>query len=118
VTVLVDLGEHRLRNLDRPMHVFQVGDGTFRPLRSLSAFPGNLPKQLTWFVGRRDELVAIDETLAAVRLVTLTGTGGVGKSRLAIQAAAQLVSRFPEGWCRNSACKESLWDKDFWRRRS
>jgi class 3 adenylate cyclase len=54
---LVDLGEHRLRDLDRPMHVFQIGDASFPPLRSMSAFPGNLPLQLTllcWSPGRTD----------------------------------------------------------------
>jgi class 3 adenylate cyclase len=115
---LVDLGEHRLRDLDRPMHVFQVGDGAFPPLRSLSTIPGNLPIQLTSFVGRHDELASITKAVEASRLVTLTGTGGVGKSRLAVQAAANLVTGFPEGWRRNTACKESLWDKDFWRRPS
>jgi class 3 adenylate cyclase len=55
---LVDLGEHRLRDLDRPMHVFQIGGGSFPPLRSLNTFPGNLPTQLTSFVGRQEELVS------------------------------------------------------------
>jgi class 3 adenylate cyclase len=54
-TGLVDLGEHRLRDLNRPMHVFQVGEGRFPPLRSLSVFPGNLPRQPTCFVGRQEE---------------------------------------------------------------
>jgi predicted ATPase/class 3 adenylate cyclase/tetratricopeptide (TPR) repeat protein len=94
---LVDLGEHRLRDLDRPMHVFQVGKGSFPPLRSLSAFPGNLPRQLTSFVGRQAELISIAKALEASRLVTLTGTGGVGKTRLAVQAAANLVTSFPDG---------------------
>jgi predicted ATPase len=94
---LVDLGEHRLRDLDRPMHVFQVGEGSFPPLRSLSAFPGNVPMQLTSFVGRQEEVAAVAKALEASRLVTLAGTGGVGKSRLAVEAAAQLVTIFPEG---------------------
>jgi predicted ATPase/class 3 adenylate cyclase len=94
---LVDLGEHRLRDLDRPMHVFQVGDGSFPPLRSLSAFPGNLPIQLTSFVGRQDELASLAKAVDASRLVTLSGTGGVGKTRLPVQAAANLVARFPDG---------------------
>jgi predicted ATPase/class 3 adenylate cyclase len=94
---LVDLGEHRLRDLDRPMHVFQVGDGSFRALRSLSAFPGNLPIQLTSFIGRQDELASIAKALDGSRLVTLTGTGGVGKTRLAVQAAANTVTAFPDG---------------------
>jgi predicted ATPase len=93
----VDLGEHRLRDLDRPMHVFQIGDGHFPPLRSLSTFPGNLPIQLTSFVGRQEELASLAKTLEVFRLVTLTGTGGVGKTRLAVQAAANLVTVFPDG---------------------
>jgi predicted ATPase/class 3 adenylate cyclase len=94
---LLDLGEHRLRDLDRPVHVFQVGGGSFPPLRSLSAFPGNLPIQLTSFVGRQEELVSLAKALEASRLVTLTGTGGVGKTRLAVQAAANMVTDFPDG---------------------
>jgi predicted ATPase/class 3 adenylate cyclase len=95
--VVVDLGEHRLRDLDRPMHVFQIGEGSFPPLRSLSAFPGNLPIQLTSFVGRQEELAVVARALEVSRLVTLTGTGGVGKTRLAVQAAAQRVTDFPDG---------------------
>jgi predicted ATPase/class 3 adenylate cyclase len=94
---LVDLGEHRLRDLDRPMHVFQIGDGSFPLLRSLSVFPGNLPTQLTSFVGRQEELASVAKALEDFRLVTLTGTGGVGKTRLAVQAAANLVAAFPDG---------------------
>jgi predicted ATPase/class 3 adenylate cyclase len=95
--VLVDLGEHRLRDLDRPMHVFQVGEGSFLRLRSLGAFPGNLPLQLTSFVGRHEELALVAKALEVSRLVTLTGTGGVGKTRLAVQAAANQVTDFSEG---------------------
>jgi predicted ATPase/class 3 adenylate cyclase len=94
---LVDLGEHRLRDLDRSMHVFQVGAGSFPALRSLSSFPGNLPRQLTSFVGRQEELAFIAKAFEASRLVTLSGTGGVGKTRLAVQAAANLVTDFPDG---------------------
>jgi class 3 adenylate cyclase len=94
---LVDLGEHRLRDLDRPVHVFQVGDGSFPPLRSLSAFPGNLPRQMTSFVGRQQELASIAKAVGTSRLVTLTGTGGVGKTRVAVQAAANMVTGFPDG---------------------
>jgi predicted ATPase/class 3 adenylate cyclase len=95
--VLVDLGDHRLRDLDRPLHVFQLGDGSFPPLRSLNAFPGNLPIQLTSFVGRQEELVSVSKAIEVSRLVTLTGTGGVGKTRLALQTAADLVTSFPDG---------------------
>jgi predicted ATPase len=76
------------------MGVLPVGTVT---LRSLSSFPGNLPRQLTSFVGRLEELAAVAKALEASRLVTLTGTGGVGKTRLAVQAAANLVTDFPDG---------------------
>jgi predicted ATPase len=106
---LVDLGEHRLRDLDRPMHVFQIGDGSFPPLRSLSTFPGNLPIQLTSFVGRQEELASLTEALGTSRLVTLIGSGGVGKTRLSLQAAANLVTRFSDGvWlCELAAAVDS-----------
>jgi predicted ATPase/class 3 adenylate cyclase len=94
---LLDLGEHRLRDLDRPMHVFQIGEDSYPPLRSLGAFPGNLPLQLTSFVGRHEELALVAKGFGVSRLVTLTGTGGVGKTRLAVQAAANLVTNFPDG---------------------
>jgi predicted ATPase/class 3 adenylate cyclase len=98
---LLDLGEHRLRDLSRPERVFQlVVSGLprkFPPLRSLDVFAGNLPGQLTSFVGRHVEVALVTETLAAARLVTITGLGGVGKTRLALQVAAGVVSRFAEG---------------------
>jgi predicted ATPase/class 3 adenylate cyclase len=98
---LVDLGEHRLRDLSRADRVFQVGAvglaAEFPPIRSLDAFPGNLPVQLTSFVGRHDELVQLGGILREARLVTITGTGGVGKTRVAVQLAAELLQRFPDG---------------------
>jgi hypothetical protein len=75
---LVDLGELRLRDLDRPMHVFQVGASQFPLLRSLDAFPGNLPLQVSSFIGRGRELERTDSALAQSRVMTLTG---VGKAR-------------------------------------
>ncbi len=78
--VLLDLGEHRLRALYRPMHVFQLGENSFAPLRSLDSFPGNLPVQRTSFVGRQGDLATLAKALGTARLVTLTGTGGVGKT--------------------------------------
>src|SRR5262249_49493326 len=69
----------------------------FPPLRSLDALPGNLPLQLTSFVGRADELAAVAGVLAESRLVTLTGVGGVGKTRLATQVAAGLLPQFADG---------------------
>ncbi|HXY92986.1 MAG TPA: adenylate/guanylate cyclase domain-containing protein [Acidimicrobiia bacterium] len=98
---LADLGEHRLRDLSRAERVFQLrGDGidqAFPPLRSLEAVPGNLPAQLSSFVGREDELRAVAKEFERSRLVTLTGVGGVGKTRLSVQAAAEIAPRFPEG---------------------
>jgi predicted ATPase/class 3 adenylate cyclase len=98
---LVDIGEHRLRDLSRPERVFQVEapglDATFGRLGSLDAFPGNLPVQLTSFVGRDDEVAAVTKALDESRLVTLTGVGGVGKTRLALQVAADVLPRFGDG---------------------
>jgi predicted ATPase len=94
---LIDLGEHRLRDLDRSMHIFQVGSGKFPPLRSLDVLPGNLPTQPTRFVGRAEELARIVAGLEQSRLVTLTGVGGVGKTRLALQVAAEVLPAFPDG---------------------
>jgi predicted ATPase len=95
--VLVDLGDHRLRDLSAPQRVFQVGSGNFPPLRSLDAFPGNLPLQLSSFIGRDIELARVRKAIHDVRVVTLTGVGGVGKTRLALQAAAELLPGFREG---------------------
>jgi predicted ATPase/class 3 adenylate cyclase len=98
---LVDVGEHRLRDLSCPEHVFEVRTlgavESFPPLRSLDAFPGNLPVQLTSFIGRDDDVMAVAQALEDSRLVTLTGVGGVGKTRLAIQVAAELLPAFADG---------------------
>src|SRR4029453_2922359 len=80
---LVDLGEHVLRGLGRPERVFQLTHrelpGEFAPLRSLGGIPGNLPAQVTSFVGRDAELARVVRELRGTRVVTLTGVGGVGK---------------------------------------
>jgi predicted ATPase len=94
---LTDLGEHRLRDLDRPMHVFQVGAGSFPALGSLDRLPGNLPEQTTSFVGRQAEVAELIDVVGGHRLVTLTGPGGVGKTRLALQVAAELAGVFADG---------------------
>jgi predicted ATPase len=94
---LVDLGEHRLRDLAAPMRVFQVGPGSFPPLRSMDFLPGNLPQVVSALVGRVAELTAIAEAVRANRLVTLTGVGGVGKTRLALQVAADAMTGFSDG---------------------
>ena len=101
VVNLLDLGEHRLRDLSRPERVFQVrGPGlmsSFAALASVDAFPGNLPLQVSSFIGREREIDRVVATLGEVRVVTLTGVGGVGKTRLALQVAAELLPRFREG---------------------
>ncbi|MHB8458894.1 MAG: ATP-binding protein [Candidatus Limnocylindrales bacterium] len=98
---LLDRGEHRLRDLDRPERVFEVraaGLATeFPALRSLDAQLTNLPIQLTSFVGRERELGEASELLADHRVVTLAGVGGTGKTRLMLQVAAEVVDRFRDG---------------------
>jgi predicted ATPase/class 3 adenylate cyclase len=98
---LVDLGEHRLRDLTDAARVFQVqGAGlsaTFPPLRSLDVFLGNLPVQMSSFVGRDAEIKLVADAVRGARIVTLTGVGGVGKTRLALQTAAEVVGEFPDG---------------------
>ena len=94
---LVDLGEHRLKDLSAPERVYQLGDGTFAPLRSL--YRTNLPVPATSFLGRRKELADVVEILRSgdVGLLTLTGPGGTGKTRLAFHAAAEAFDAYPDG---------------------
>ena len=98
---LMELGRHRLRDLSRPELVFQLTHpdlpADFPPLRTLDAFPGNLPIERTALIGRSRELAKLADALDAHRLVTLTGVGGVGKTRLAVQLAADVLDRFPDG---------------------
>ena len=94
------LGEHRLKDL-RPERLWQlVVDGLaadFPPIRSLDARPNNLPNQLTSFVGRERELAEAGSLLESARLLTLTGPGGTGKTRLSLELAARAADRFPDG---------------------
>jgi predicted ATPase/class 3 adenylate cyclase len=92
-----DLGEHRFKDLTAPERVFQLGDGEFPRLRSLHAT--NLPVPASPFVGRSAELGEVAALLARedVRLVTVTGPGGAGKTRFGIQAAAEAAEAFPDG---------------------
>jgi predicted ATPase/class 3 adenylate cyclase len=100
---LEDLGEHRLRDLTRPERVFQLVhadlEREFPPLRSLEAVPGNLPVQVTSFVGREQESARVVATLEQARVVTLTGVGGVGKTRLALHVAGMtsMSARYRDG---------------------
>jgi predicted ATPase/class 3 adenylate cyclase len=98
---LRDLGEHRLRDLLQPERVFQLCvdrvANDFPPLKSVDALPTNLPIQLTTFVGRDNETKQIVDLIGDHRLVTITGVGGVGKTRLALQCAAELLPEFRDG---------------------
>jgi predicted ATPase/class 3 adenylate cyclase len=95
--LLRDLGEHRFKDLLAAERVFQLGDGDFSRLRSL--YQTNLPVPATSFLGRERELAEVSERLLReqVRLLTLTGPGGTGKTRLAVQAGAEASDSFPDG---------------------
>ena len=98
---LRDLGEHRLRGLANPERIYQlVGEGLrseFPPVRSLDTLPNNLPRQLSSFVGRDREISEAEERLREATTLTLTGPGGVGKTRLALEIGAHLVDAFEGG---------------------
>jgi predicted ATPase/class 3 adenylate cyclase len=92
---LTDLGEHRLKDLSAPERIYQLGEGEFPPLRSL--YRTNLPVPATPFLGRERELDEVLELLAGSRLLTLTGPGGTGKTRLGLQAAGAAADAYPGG---------------------
>lgn len=96
-----DLGSHQLKDLARREQVYQLIHEAlvrdFPALRSLSNTPNNLPQQLSSFIGREREIDDVERLLATHRLVTLTGAGGTGKTRLALQVAANVLDRFPDG---------------------
>src|SRR2546430_439242 len=98
---LRDLGKHRLKDILQPEHLYDlVIEGLpaeFPPPRTLEARPNNLPVPLTSFVGREDQIDEIKELLRQVRLLTLTGPGGTGKTRLALQVAAETVRDYTDG---------------------
>lgn len=98
---LTDLGEQRLKGLATPERIFQVGipglPSDFPTLRTVDARPNNLPPQLTSFVGRDREIEEIEKLLSSHRLVTLTGPGGTGKTRLSLKVASQQIDRFTDG---------------------
>jgi predicted ATPase len=100
---LRDLGEHRLKDLQRPEHIFQLVHPElptdFPAIATLNRLPNNLPSQPTLFVGRQAELDEINNLLGteAIRLLTLIGPGGTGKTRLALQSGAELFDRFLDG---------------------
>jgi predicted ATPase/class 3 adenylate cyclase len=98
---LRDLGEHRLKDILHPEHLHElVIEGLpsdFPPPRTLDFRPNNLPLQLTSFVGREEEIAEVRRLLGRTRLLTLTGAGGTGKSRLALQAAAEILTEYGDG---------------------
>jgi predicted ATPase/class 3 adenylate cyclase len=98
---LLDLGSHRLKDLERPERIYQVVhpdlEADFPPLRSLDAFRHNLPSQPSSFIGRGQEIVEVKRALAEHRLLTLTGAGGSGKTRLARQVAVEMIDGYRDG---------------------
>jgi predicted ATPase/class 3 adenylate cyclase len=98
---LIDLGTVRLRDLASPERIYQLRHPRLRDkfpeLRSLEATPNNLPQQLTSFVGREADLAEIKKLAGRIRLLTLLGVGGIGKSRLSLQVGAELIEDFPDG---------------------
>src|SRR5205085_12372751 len=100
---LRDLGEHRLKDLQRPSHLFQlvIADlpADYPPLKTLDSQPHNLPVQPTPLIGREREVAAVQQLLLRedVRLLTLTGPGGSGKTRLGLHVAAELSDHFTDG---------------------
>lgn len=99
--ILKDLGVHRLKDLARPERLYQLVvaglPSDFPPLRTLDARHNNLPAQLTSFVGREEEIADVRKLLGRTRLLTLTGPGGIGKTRLALQIAAEMLTDYRDG---------------------
>ncbi len=98
---LADFGERRLKDLIRPEHIYQLDipglASVFAPLKTLEMYHHNLPAQLTSFIGREKEIAEVKRLVKGNRLTTLIGPGGTGKTRLSLQAAAELFDTFPDG---------------------
>lgn len=114
-TVLRDMGEHHLKDLRAPMRLYQLIapdlQQEFPPIQSLNAFSGNLPVQLTSFIGREQEIKEANQLFASTRLLTFIGPGGTGKTRLSLKVAAQQRTEFKDGiWLVELA---ALTDPDF-----
>jgi predicted ATPase len=100
-TAFTDLGSHQLKDLSQPERVWQAtvarGALEFPPLRSVASYANNLPLQVTTFFGRDNDMQEVKRRLEDHRLMTIFGAGGVGKTRLAVQAGAELLERFSDG---------------------
>ncbi len=98
---LRDMGEHNLKDLSEPEHIYQISitglPTDFPPLKTLEVFRSNLPAQITSFIGREKEISEIKRLMAEHRLITLTGSGGTGKTRLSLQVASNLLDSFAGG---------------------
>jgi predicted ATPase/class 3 adenylate cyclase len=98
---IIDLGERRLKDILRQERIYQLSipglSSEFPPLKTLESFSHNLPSQLTSFIGREKEIAEIKASLDSARLVTLTGSGGTGKTRLSIEVGTQLLANFSNG---------------------
>ncbi|MGD2049174.1 MAG: adenylate/guanylate cyclase domain-containing protein [Chloroflexota bacterium] len=98
---MLDLGEHRLKSLGKPEKIYQILHpdlpAQFPALLSLGTIPSNLPLQTTEFIGREQEMEALKERFPGTRLLTLTGSGGTGKTRLALQTAAEFLDQYADG---------------------
>jgi predicted ATPase/class 3 adenylate cyclase len=98
---LRDMGEHRLKDLRAPLRLYQVNapdlPPDFPPIKSIDTLPNNLPAQLTSFVGREKEISEVKALLNSARLVTLTGSGGTGKTRLSIEVGTEELAHFANG---------------------
>jgi predicted ATPase/class 3 adenylate cyclase len=98
---LLDMKEHRLKGLLNPEHLWQAVSPNlpkdFPPLQSLNDIPNNLPNQLTSFIGREIEITELRQAVNDHHIVTLTGSGGTGKTRLSLQVAAEVIDSFPDG---------------------
>ena len=109
---LLELGVHRLRDVETPLRVFQVAASglelRFPPLGSLDAYRSNLPHQLTELIGRVDDVIAVTKALAEARVVSIVGVGGAGKTQLAMRVGADLAPSFADGvwWCELAALRD------------
>lgn len=94
---LLDLGRHRLKDVTRPQRIFQLGDGAFAPLKSIQGAIGNLPRERSSFIGRGRLVDEVTASLESDPVVTLTGVGGVGKTRVALEVARRFAETAGDG---------------------